>query len=979
MRLFSIVLVIMVVFGISMFVSSPLDALAANYTVSTDSPVYVAGDTITITGSIVLVNNDNLLTIEIDNPQGQPRLWQISSDSNGSFQTSYPLTENTWLSGGTFKVIIRQQNVVVSSTNFVLMSTNNVAIPQTMSDITKQWLLGKITDMEFLENVQFIINNHSLVLPIIAISPHIEPPIDDKFRNGAVSWVAKRTDDVSFAKSLSYLFNAGYLPVQITTDFTPYGSITTNPHSITSNTNVLLFIPIGSSQYDVGQIVSFRGQVLSKVGGAANGIPNAPYEIVDADTGQILTQGSTDNDGTFEFDWPAQSSGKSLRNIKAVFPGQGGFQMSESSTVKVAISGIISSSPTVTTPIPVPATPTTPKPSSSNPYVIPIPSENVVSPQLIPQNIGYVRIVSGTGDFSDLSSTTKSIRIHTGSQISGTIQLSVTNNLSSNANIPLILAYSWGSHQSSWQTILPSIQKGTSEHTVSVNLQTPQTGTYFLIFAFSGDSSGDYVASSTSDAVGQPSWNDGHDLVDLQSPQIAQVQQFGHTLRQEFTLNGYQPKDLAADAVIVNVIEAVPPIASPTVVPQQQTSLSQSSSVPDFSSLISTIIFFVIIAAIVLSIRKKMSKRQPPRPKPTIITTGPKVIQPTNLNPRNISTFTPPQTPTMPSGYTSQSHIISKTSQYTPQPNIVTSSPSIAKMPDHSDYVTAMNNLSKITKNQELKTASVVKRNNKPIFATGNFGGVYEVSINGKFYALKYFTRPKNDMENRYDKISRYVKANKIKNNLDFLIEFQFLPNVLTMPDKLSYPLLKMEWVRGKTIGQYLEKYYQNKGLLLQLADKFLDCVIRMQNSSIAHGDLSDGNVMITKDQPDIEIKLVDYDGIFIPDFAGSVAPEEGRVNYQHPARKGGKFYNKDLDNFSALVIYLTIIAIAEDPRLIQSYDEGLFIAYDFTNPQHSSVIKTLLSSKSGKVKTLTNLLLEALKHDPLWNGISASKIKNIP
>jgi hypothetical protein len=930
---------------------------------------------------MALVNNDTLFYMEIFNPQGQSRLWQINSDNNGNFQTSYPLTEKVWLNGGTFKVLVLQQNIVAASTNFVLLATNNIAIPKTMSDITTQWLLGKISDVEFLENVQFIINNHSLVMPIATASSHVDPPIDSKFRNDAISWSAQRFDDVSFAKSLSHLFNAGYLPVQITTDFKPYGSITAYPHPATSNTNILFFIPVGTSQYDIGQTVHFRGQVLSKIGGVTNGIPNAPYEIVDADTSEILTQGSTNNDGTFELDWIAQSSGKSLRNLKAVFPGQGDLQMSESNTLKITISAIIPSSPTVTPPVP-PATPPTPNNLASNSPNLPIPSENVVSPQLMPQNIGNVRIISGTGDFAGLSDTSKLIRVQTGSQISGTIKLSVTNNLSSNRNIPLILVYSWGSHQNSWQTIENTVQKGTSEYTANVNLQTPQTGTYFLIFAFSGDASGEFVASSTSDAVEQPLWNNGRNLADLQSLQISQAQQVGHTTRQEFTLNGYQPKDLAADAIIVNVVQAAAPLISSNGQTSDQKPITQnpnpvgSTPILDVSSIILPIIFLIIIVAIALLIKKKISIRRSSIQPPPVIT-SPRVTPYPNPNPGNIPpAFVTPPRPAMPSGYPNPSGVFPKTIT---QPSNQKTTPSITRTPDHADYVTAMNVISKITKNQDLKNASVVKRNNKPIFATGNFGGVYEVSINGKFYALKYFTRPKNDMENIYDKISKHIKSNKAKSNLDFLIDFQYLPNVITMPDKKSYPLLRMEWVKGKSIGRFLEKYSKNKILLLRFANKFLDCVIRMQESNMAHGDLSDGNVMITKEQPDIEIKLVDYDGMFIPDFAGSLAPEEGRANYQHPARKGGKFYNKNLDNFSALVIYLTIIAIAEDPRLVQSYDEGLLIVHDFTDPNHSPMIKTLLSSKSSKVKTLTNLLLEALKHDPSWDGISVSKIKNIP
>ena len=63
----------------------------------------------------------------------------------------------------------------------------------------------------------------------------------------------------------------------------------------------------------------------------------------------------------------------------------------------------------------------------------------------------------------------------------------------------------------------------------------------------------------------------------------------------------------------------------------------------------------------------------------------------------------------------------------------------------------------------------------------------------------------------------------------------------------------------------------------------------------------------------------------------GWTASEVGHQHYQHPKREAQHFDEK-LDRFSSLVIYLSLLALAEQPGLWQEYhDENLLFRQHYT------------------------------------------------
>ena len=64
----------------------------------------------------------------------------------------------------------------------------------------------------------------------------------------------------------------------------------------------------------------------------------------------------------------------------------------------------------------------------------------------------------------------------------------------------------------------------------------------------------------------------------------------------------------------------------------------------------------------------------------------------------------------------------------------------------------------------------------------------------------------------------------------------------------------------------------------------------------IAHGDIQPTNVIV---QSTTDVRLIDYDGLFVPQLAGLQSTELGQRNSQHSGRRG-RHFDASLDSFAS-------------------------------------------------------------------------------
>lgn len=153
------------------------------------------------------------------------------------------------------------------------------------------------------------------------------------------------------------------------------------------------------------------------------------------------------------------------------------------------------------------------------------------------------------------------------------------------------------------------------------------------------------------------------------------------------------------------------------------------------------------------------------------------------------------------------------------------------------------------------------------------------------------------------------------REGIEFLMGYKYYEKGLQLNDGEVIPAVVMDWVKGDTLIDFIQKNCNNHSDMRQMANVFFSMVSLMNRNGLAHGDLSGSNIMV---KPNKKMMLIDYDSFFIPSSMPNNLPQKikGTAGYQHPGRKAAKYMTSDMDYFSQQVIYLTLLAVAENPAL---------------------------------------------------------------
>ena len=241
----------------------------------------------------------------------------------------------------------------------------------------------------------------------------------------------------------------------------------------------------------------------------------------------------------------------------------------------------------------------------------------------------------------------------------------------------------------------------------------------------------------------------------------------------------------------------------------------------------------------------------------------------------------------------------------------------------------------------------------------GGFSVVFPYELpDGTKWAFRCWHSDISNTQKRYEIISDAIK----RANLDFLCEFNYIEKGINVEGNI-FPTTRMRWVEGITIKEYICKYRQSKDKLKALAENFLLMTKALHKQSLAHGDLQHGNILVGDDH---QLYLVDYDSFYCPKLKGEDDTVTGLPDYQHPARKSNKSVSEKLDYFSELIIYLSILAIAEAPSLVDKYkvddaDRLLFAKEDFDDITKSQIYKDI-QSLGKHFQELLDILEEYLR-----------------
>ena len=285
--------------------------------------------------------------------------------------------------------------------------------------------------------------------------------------------------------------------------------------------------------------------------------------------------------------------------------------------------------------------------------------------------------------------------------------------------------------------------------------------------------------------------------------------------------------------------------------------------------------------------------------------------------------------------------------------------------PTQNDYDEAAENLRYSMSDEELRAGQAALDDQQlPMVWAGNFASVYRIDCpaTGKSWALKCFTREVSARQERYRHIAAALEAAR----LPFTVPFVYLERGIQVHGQW-YPAVKMEWVEGQTLNRFVEESLEKPKMLRQLLDLWPKLAARLRDAGIAHADLQHGNVLLVPAADGkLALKLIDYDGMYVPALAGTRSGEAGHPNYQHPRRLLEGTYNVHVDRFSHLVIFSAVHCLLGGNRdLWQRFnnDENLlFREQDFQAPEQSELFRALWETNDPSVHGLVGRLALACK-----------------
>src|SRR5262249_14445655 len=153
--------------------------------------------------------------------------------------------------------------------------------------------------------------------------------------------------------------------------------------------------------------------------------------------------------------------------------------------------------------------------------------------------------------------------------------------------------------------------------------------------------------------------------------------------------------------------------------------------------------------------------------------------------------------------------------------------------PLSQDYNEAIQNPRHCFSDPELRAGeAAVNALGLPMPRSGNFADVYEVGCptTGNRWAVKCFTREVPGLRDRYSEIGKHLAQAR----LPFTVEFQYLEQGIRVGGRW-YPVLKMRWVEGLLLNDFVKKSLDRPEVLESLGQVWLRMARRLREARLAH------------------------------------------------------------------------------------------------------------------------------------------------
>jgi hypothetical protein len=266
-----------------------------------------------------------------------------------------------------------------------------------------------------------------------------------------------------------------------------------------------------------------------------------------------------------------------------------------------------------------------------------------------------------------------------------------------------------------------------------------------------------------------------------------------------------------------------------------------------------------------------------------------------------------------------------------------------------------------------------------PMPCSGKSADVYHLRCPGGEWAVRCFTREVPGLRERYAVISAHLG----QADLPFMVDCQYLDPGIRVGGAW-YPVVKMRWVDGVPLNAFVRNNLGKADVLQDLLGIWVGMARQLHAACVAHGDLRHGTVLSVGGGPgeSLKVRLIGYDGMYVPALAGQLLGEVGHPNYQHPQRLRQGTFGPEVDRFPLLVVATALCCLRVAGRgLWERYDNGdnlLFRQADFVVPDKSPLFAELLKLPDPEARAAAARLMAAaqqpLEQTPLLEEVFPEK-----
>lgn len=306
---------------------------------------------------------------------------------------------------------------------------------------------------------------------------------------------------------------------------------------------------------------------------------------------------------------------------------------------------------------------------------------------------------------------------------------------------------------------------------------------------------------------------------------------------------------------------------------------------------------------------------------------------------------------------------------------------STASIQDYSDVLSAPPGSRPLSSElAEINDAAILAGPHYLHVGNGQFAVVYRCrTVSGKDIAFRcLLLPPSQDAAERATAVSDYLSA--LPKKPTSFVQYHFVSNAVYAANDWQAAYV-MDWIDGITLHKAVQELVANEDRqgLRALADKTSRMVVEIQNAGIAHGDLHPENILVL---PSAELRLVDYDSVYVPALSTRPCLVVGPEGYAHPAyvtRSLVRPNNIHMDTFAGLILVASLRMVSNDTALFHRFtrENLLFSAEDIQNPLTSPAFAAAFSQLDAVVVALAHSL-QAMCIDPKKAQIPLSHVQGI-